>query len=321
LARLKAEGKVPAGDVTLCLLADEEAGGTYGARYLVEEHVHLFEGCVYGLGEFGGFPLYLAGLKFYPIQVSEKTPGTMRLTLFGPGGHGSMPVRGGAMARLGRVLTVQDRRSTPIHVTPPARAMVGSLADASRTPMRQVLRLLLCPRLSGLLLKALGPRVQMIESILRNTISPTVVRAGSKINVIPSQIALDMDMRLLPGFRPTQMVDEVRDIVGNDVEIEVLESGPPLPAEPNLAQFPLLAGVLQALDPDGTPIPYMAPHTTDARFFSQLGIQIYGFTPLNLPADFQFIRTVHAADERVPVDAVHFGTQAIYDVLCRYGHV
>ena len=83
----------------------------------------------------------------------------------------------------------------------------------------------------------------------------------------------------------------------------------------------LLAGVLRDLDPDGVPIPYMAPGTTDARHFNRLGIQTYGFTPMNLPSDFEFIQTVHGADERIPIDALHFGTQAIYDVLCRYGRV
>jgi len=197
--------------------------------------------------------------------------------------------------------------------------MIAGLADGSRPPISLLLRQLLNPRLSARLLKAMGPQGQLLEPVLRNTISPTMLRSGSKINVIPSLVTLEMDTRMLPGFVPEQMVQEVRAIVGPEVEIEVLRSGPSLPAQPDLSQLPLLAGVLRDLDPDGIPVPYMAPGTTDARHFNQLGIQTYGFTPMNLPPDFQFIQTVHGTDERVPIDAVHFGTQAIYDVLCRYG--
>jgi acetylornithine deacetylase/succinyl-diaminopimelate desuccinylase-like protein len=317
--RLRAEGKRPAGDVVICFVADEEAGGDDGARYLVEEHAYLFDGCAYALGEFGGFPLYLNGRKFYPIQVAEKMACALRLTFTGPAGHGSMPVRGGTMARLGRALTALDRVRTPIHVPPAARMMIAGFAAHSRFPTNLLLRQLVHPRLSSLLLSAMGARVQMIEAVLRNTVNATIVRGGTKVNVIPSQIALDLDVRLLPGFVPEQAVNEVRTIVGEKVAIEVLSSGPPLPAEPDLAQFPLLAGVLEDLDPGGVPIPYINPGATDARHFNQLGIQSYGFTPMNLPPDFEFVQAMHGADERVPVDAVHFGTRAIYDVLCRYG--
>jgi acetylornithine deacetylase/succinyl-diaminopimelate desuccinylase-like protein len=321
ILRLKAEGKLPSGDVTLCLLADEEAKGTYGARYLVEEQAHLFDGCTYGLGEFGGFSFSLGGAKFYPIQIAEKIPCDLRLTLSGPAGHGSMPVRGGAMARLGQVLTDLDRKRTPIHITPSARAMISGLAEGSRPLTRLVLRQLLNPRLADLLLRTVGARLRIVEPLLRNTISPTIVRGGHKINVIPNRVTLDLDTRLLPGLGPEQMVQEVQEIVGSDVEIEVLCAGPPCPLEPDLSQFPLLAGVLQDLDPEAVPVPYVLPATTDARFFNQLGIQTYGFTPMNLPPDFGFTSTVHAADERIPVSAMQFGTQAVYDVLCRYGHV
>jgi acetylornithine deacetylase/succinyl-diaminopimelate desuccinylase-like protein len=86
-------------------------------------------------------------------------------------------------------------------------------------------------------------------------------------------------------------------------------------------QFPLLAGVLQDLDPEGLPLPYMIPATTDARYFHQLGIQNYGFTPMNLPPDFSFVQVVHGADERIPVEAMQFGTTAVYHVLRRYGRI
>ena len=160
----------------------------------------------------------------------------------------------------------------------------------------------------------------MLEPLLRNTVSPTIVRGGEKINVIPGEITLDLDGRMLPGFRPEQMVAELRALLGDDgVAIEVLHHDPPHTGALDMGLFDLLAGVLQELDPEGVPLPYMLPAVSDARFFARLGIQPYGYVPLRLPRDFDFLRTIHAADERVPLDAIAFGAEAIYRVLGRYG--
>ena len=319
LLRLKASGVTPAGDITLCLLADEEAGGEYGAGWLVSEHPEQFAGIQYSLGEFGGFTMRLGGTTFYPIQVAEKLQCRLRLTIEGPAGHGSQPVRGGAMARLGRVLADLDQKQPPIHITPVTRLMLESLAEHSSGATAFALRQLLRPRLAAPLLDAAGERLRTLEPLLRNTISPTIVRGGTKINVIPGKITLDCDGRMLPGFTPAQMVAEVKDIIGDDVQIDVLHYDPPASGALDLSQFELLAGVLRELDPAGVPIPYMLPAVSDARYFARLGIQPYGFVPLSLPPDFNFMATIHAADERVPVAALNFGVEAVTMVLERYG--
>ena len=126
--RAKAEGLTPPGDVLLLVLSDEEAGGDYGARFLVEEHAGLFDGVRYALGEFGGFPLYVGGRRFYPIQVAEKQRCFLRAVVRGPGGHGALPMRGGAMAKLARLLKRLDRRRLPVHVTPVARRFLETMA-------------------------------------------------------------------------------------------------------------------------------------------------------------------------------------------------
>ncbi len=319
LLQLKAAGITPRGDVILCALSDEEAGGRYGARYLVEEHPEQFAGVKHALGELGGFPMSIGGVRFYPIQVAEKVQCALRLTLRGPAGHGSMPIRGGAMARLGRVLRALDRRPLPTHITPVAQTMLAGMAAATRSPVRQVLRLLLSPRLSSAVIAGLGARLDMVAPLLRNTVSPTIVRGGAAINVIPGEITLDLDGRMLPGVAVEQMVAEVRAIVGRDVTIDVLHADPSATAAPDWSQFAMLANILRELDPDGVPLPYLLPGVSDARFFRRLGIQTYGFTPMNLPADFNFRATIHAADERIPVAALDFGTRAIRSVLERYG--
>src|SRR5918992_4674134 len=126
--RASAADSPPPGDVVLCLLSDEEAGGDYGARFIVENHAELFDGVRYAIGEFGGFTMEIAGRRFYPMMVAEKQLCSLRATLRGPAGHGSLPIRDGAMGRLGRLLAALDRRRLPVHVTSPARAMIEAIA-------------------------------------------------------------------------------------------------------------------------------------------------------------------------------------------------
>ncbi|MGD8793820.1 MAG: M20/M25/M40 family metallo-hydrolase [Anaerolineae bacterium] len=318
LLRARAEGLVPAGDLLLALVSDEESSGIYGARYLVEEHGALFEGVRYAIGEVGGMTTYIAGQKLYPIMVSEKQTCGLRATLRGQGGHGALPVRGGAMARLGRMLQALDRHRLPAHVTPVARQMIETIAALLPFPQDRIVRLLLHPRLANRVLDLLGPMSRTLDPLLHNTVSATVVQASTKVNVIPSRVHVDLDGRLLPGFRPDDMLAELRPILGPDVELEVVlyEPGPP---EPDMGLFDTLAGIVREADPEGRPSPLLVAGVTDARYFARLGIQTYGFTPAKLPPDLEFWNLVHAADERIPIDALDFGVAATYELLQRYG--
>lgn len=316
--RARAEGLELPGDVVLALVSDEEAGGDAGAGFLVEEHPDLFEGIRYALGEFGGFSLHVGGQRFYPIQTAEKQICWMKATVRGPGGHGSMPVCGGAMAKLGGLLQKLDRQRLPVHVTPVARDMIESIAASIGGLQGRVLRLLTRPILTDSVLGLLGERGRLFDPLLHNSVSPTVLRASEKVNVIPCQASVGLDGRLLPGYEPDDMIAELRQIVGDDVELEVIRYDPG-PPEPDLGLFDTLAAVLREADPDGAPVPLLMSGVTDARLFSRLGIQTYGFTPMRLPEDFNFVETIHAANERIPVEAVEFGTDAIYRVLQRFG--
>ena len=316
--RAKAEGLRPPGDVLFLVVSDEESGGDYGAKYLVEEHAGLFDGVRYALGEFGGFSLYVGRRTFYPIEVAEKQRCFLRAVVRGPGGHGALPLRGGAMARLARLLGRLDRRRLPVHVTPAARRFVETMAAASPFPTRTILRGILDPRLTDRMLDLLGNKGRIFDPMLHNTVNATIVRGGEKINVIPSEVTLELDGRLLPGYTPADMIAELRRLVGDDIEFEVI-SHDPGPSEPDMGLFDTLAGILREADPDGIPVPLLLPVFTDARFFSRLGIQTYGFLPMKLPADFNFNETVHAADERIPAETLSFGAGAIYKALQRFG--
>jgi acetylornithine deacetylase/succinyl-diaminopimelate desuccinylase-like protein len=313
-----ARGEIQArGDVILAVLSDEENGGDFGARFLAQEHAELFEGVKHAIGEFGGASQTIGGRRFYPIQVAEKQMCWMRGRVRGPGGHGALGVRGSAMGKTGRILARLDSGRLPVHVTPVARAWIEGMADALARPQSLVLRSLLDPRLAEVTLRAPIPQLRLLDRALRNTVSATIVHGGEKINVIPSQIDLELDGRLLPGFEPEDIISEIHTLVGPELELEVIRHDP-YPAEPDLSQLPALSAILRELDPDAVPVPMLQVGVTDGRFFASIGIQTYGFLPLDLPDGFEFTRLIHAADERVPADSVRFGAEAVARAVARY---
>ena len=310
--------KVPLpGDVIFAAVADEEAGDEFGIRYLVDKHPDLFQGVRYAFGEFGGFNLSISGKRFYPIMIAEKQTCWMKATFQGQAGHGSMPIRGGAMAKLARALHLLDTHSLPVHVTPAVRMMIESLAKSLGGINGLVIRQLLNPPLTDFILKFLGERGSLFLPLLHNTLSPTMLKASEKVNVIPGEVTLGLDGRLVPGAKSDDMLRELHALLGEDVQFEVFKAEPG-PAAPDMGLFDTLGSILRELDPAGIPLPYVMSGVTDARFLSKLGIQTYGFTPLQLPEDFNFVSTVHAADERVPMAALDFGVKAIFSALQKF---
>jgi len=303
--------------VVLAILSDEEDGGDAGARFLAEERPEVFGGARHALGEMGGETLHIAGRRFYPIQDGEKQMVLLRGIIRGAGGHGALGVRRSAMARLGNVLRALDRTQPPVHVTPIARDWIEGMAAALPRAQAVLLRRLLDPRTADLALRVLGPQGRVLSRVLRNTASATIVRGGEKINVIPSEVELQVDGRLLPGYTPEDLMVELAQIVGDGVEWEVIRHDPG-PAEPDLDFYEPLAEILRELDPGAVPVPMLQPGVTDGRFLSRAGIQTYGFLPLRLPEGFDPVSLIHAADERVPADAVRWGTDAVFRAIERY---
>ena len=309
----------PPGDVVLCLLSDEEGRGDFGARFMVENHPELFDGVRFAIGEFGGFTMDVAGRRVYPIMVAEKQLCSLRATLRGPAGHGSLPVRDGAMGKLGRLLSALERRRLPVHVTPVARSLIEGIAAEAPRATRLPVRALLRPRLTDRVLDRLGERGRLFDVLLHNTASATVIRGGHAHNVIPGEVSVDLDCRLLPGFRPDDVFQELGALAGVPLELEVVRYDPGPPA-PDLTLFDTLGAILRELDPEARPVPLLLPGVTDGRFFARLGIQTYGFLPMQLPSKMRFLELVHGVDERIPVDAVAFGTTAIRRLLERFGN-
>ncbi len=318
LMRAKAEGASLPGDVILAVVSDEEYEGIYGAQYLVTEHPHLFEGVRYAIGEGGGAATYISGCKFYEIMVGEKQVCWMKATVRGTGGHASMPRRGAAMAKLARLLAQLDARRLPVHFTPVVEQIIEALMHALPAPESDLMGKLLEPELTDSILDKMdGDEGRRLDALLHNTVTPTVVRGGSQTNVIPTEITVELDGRLLPGFTPDDMLAELRPIIGDEVEIEITQFNPG-PPPPDMGLYDTLADILRQADPQGIPIPIINPGVTDAAFFSRLGIQTYGFLPMNMPPDFDWWATIHNADERVPVSALEFGANAVYQALQRF---
>jgi acetylornithine deacetylase/succinyl-diaminopimelate desuccinylase-like protein len=316
--RLQAEGIKPAGDIVFMALSDEENGGVFGAGYMAEEQPESLAGVKYALGEFGAFSLYLAGKRFYPIQVAEKQLCTMELTIRGASGHGASIVPGNAMQVLGRVLDRISNNRLPVHITPLVHQMFTRISKNLPFPLNHAIRLLLVPSMTDRVLGLLGADGLLFTPLFHNTVNPTIVHGGEKDNVVPNEVKLTLDGRLLPGFTPSEMIRELGALLeGIDVEIEVqrYEEGPP---EADMGLFSTLEQVMKAMDPGGIPIPLLLTAVTDARHLSKIGIQSYGFTPMQLERGASFFSSVHGVDERIPVKALEFGAKAVFKVLQQY---
>ena len=303
--------------LVLVILSDEEDGGDVGARFLAEEQPEAFGGAKHALGEFGGATQWIAGKRFYPIQVAEKQVCWLRARVRGTGGHGALGVKDGAMRKLGDVLRTLDRKQPPVHITPIVRDWFGQMADVLPRPQAIMLRRLLVPKTADLAARALGPRGRQLSRVIRNTVSPTIVHGSDKINVIPSEIELQLDGRILPGQTPDDLIRELHDLVGNHVEFEVVRHDPG-PPSPDLSFYEPLAQIIRELDPGSVPVPMLQAGVTDARFLSRAGVQTYGYLPLKLPEDFDLWPLVHNADERVPAAALAFGVEAITQAIAHY---
>ncbi|MCU0499735.1 MAG: M20/M25/M40 family metallo-hydrolase [Anaerolineae bacterium] len=318
LMRAKAEGRELAGDVILTLVSDEEVGGQYGARYLVEQHPEQFAGVKYALGEFGGFSMYIGSKRFYPIMVAERRVCTVRATFRGAGGHGAMRHTGTAMGKLGRFLSHLDAQRLPVRVHPIVQQMIEIISRESDEPVKSLILRLLDPAQTDQILDQIGNTARIFDPLMHNTANPTMVQGGTKINVIPSEVHVDLDGRLAPGVTTEEFLAELR-AVSADAEFTVLIDDDFTP-QSDLSLFEMLSGILTDADPGGIPMPYIVSGATDGRIFSKLGIQTYGFVPMLLPEDFNFAATIHAADERIPVSSLEFGANAVYQALLRYGH-
>jgi acetylornithine deacetylase/succinyl-diaminopimelate desuccinylase-like protein len=307
-------------DLLLAAVADEEAGCAMGSAFLVDQHPDKVK-AGFALGEVGGFTLHLGRRPVYLVQVAEKGSLWVRARTRGSTGHGSLPRADNAVVRLGEAVARAATR-LPLHPSAEVRRFVEALAAAQRHPARDVLPLLLRPRWSNLVLDRLvrdPAAVRGLNAVLRNTVTPTVLRAGFKTNVIPGEAEAELDGRIAIGSTEEELLAQLRALVGPEVGLEVVRSSPPTVASPDTELFGLLAEVVAEHHPGAVAVPSVTPGFTDAKYWSQLGTTCYGFSPLRLePSDAVFADLFHGDDERIPVAGFRAGLRMLADAVARF---
>ncbi|MEU2063334.1 M20/M25/M40 family metallo-hydrolase [Streptomyces sp. NPDC013455] len=296
-------GRRPPRDIVVAFLADEEAGGTYGARHLVDNHPELFEGVTEAISEVGGFSFTVdEQRRLYLIQTAEKGMHWMKLTVAGTAGHGSMIHRDNAITELSEAVARVGRHKFPVRVTKTTRAFLDELGDALGTELD--------PEDMESTLAKLGGIAKLIGATLSNTANPTQLNAGYKVNVIPGEATAHIDGRFLPGHEEEFLADLDR-LLGPRVRREDVHSDKALETGFDGPLVQAMQSALLAEDPTAKAIPYMLSGGTDAKSFDDLGIRGFGFAPLKLPPELDFAGMFHGVDERVPVDGLQFGVRVL----------
>ncbi|MFI7136956.1 M20/M25/M40 family metallo-hydrolase [Streptomyces massasporeus] len=296
-------GVRPRRDVVIAFTADEEASAEDGSGFLADRHPGLFEGCTEGISESGAFTFHDGdGRQIYPIAAGERGTAWLKLTARGRTGHGSKVNRDNAVTRLAGAIARIGAHEWPLRLTPTVRAALTELAAlyGIESDLTDV----------DALLEKLGPAAKLVEPTLRNSTNPTMLDAGYKINVIPGEAVAHVDGRYMPGgeeeFRST--LDR---LTGPDVDWEFHHREVALQSPVDSATFAGMRAAIEEFAPEGHVVPFCMSGGTDAKQFSRLGITGYGFTPLKLPDGYDYAAMFHGVDERVPVEALHFGVRVL----------
>jgi acetylornithine deacetylase/succinyl-diaminopimelate desuccinylase-like protein len=311
--RLKRAGIVPPRDLVFAFVADEEHGGHYGAHWLVNNRPDLFDGVTEAIGEVGGFSLTVHGpdggeRRLYLIETAEKGLSWMKLSARGPAGHGSMVHDQNAVTAVAEAVARVGRHRFPLVLTDAVAQFLAAVGEETGLTFDTE-----SADLEGAIEK-LGPTARMLKAVLHDTANPTMLKAGYKVNVVPATAEGVLDCRILPG-RKAAFEAEVDALIGPDVTREWIRDLPSYETSFDGDLVDAMNAAVLALDPDGRTVPYMLSGGTDAKAFSQLGIRCFGFSPLRLPPELDFTALFHGVDERVPIDALKFGTEVLAHFL------
>lgn len=305
-------GRRPATDIVLAFTADEEDTAEFGARFLVERHADLFEGCTQAIGESGAFTFHAdGGQRLYPVASAERGTAWLKLTAHGRAGHGAKPNTQNAVTRLARAVTRIGEHRWPERLIPTVRAAIAAIAaavDAEAVVAETV------GAEEGAGIDALGNASALVAGTVRNSANPTMLSAGYKINVIPGEAIAFVDGRVLPGFE-AEFAATLDELCGDDVTWEYAHSEVPLEAPLGAPLVDQMTAALLAEDPAGVVVPYCMTGGTDGKQFARLGMSCYGFTPLVLPPGYDYYAMFHGVDERIPVSALAAGVRIMDRLL------
>lgn len=320
MALLKREGVKLKRDLIFAAVADEENGMRAGSVWLTQNHPELVR-AEYAIGEGGGFQMHLAGQVVFPVMIAEKGVCWLRLRATGTPGHGSVPHGDNALVKLAEAAAALGNKRLPLHVTPATRQMIQAMAQAQPAIKGLVLKQVLNPVLSDLIIdKVLPDKSQAagIAALLHNTVSPTVFRAGDKTNVIPSEATLELDGRILPGQTKESFIDEIKQVIGDGFEIEIINEAAPVEVPFDDPFVDTVREVMKTAAPEAIVIPFLMPGYTDAKNFNSLGAITYGFAPLLLPEDLPYSTLAHGHNERISIEGFNFGVKTLYELVRRF---
>jgi acetylornithine deacetylase/succinyl-diaminopimelate desuccinylase-like protein len=309
----KRSGIVPPRDLVFAFIADEEAGGKYGSQWLVNNRPDLFEGVTEAIGEVGGFSLTVprrdgGERRLYLVETAEKSMMWMRLSVRSFAGHGSMIHEHNAVTAVAEAAAKLGRHEFPLVMTDAVGQFLAAITEETGYSFD-----VNSPDLAGAIAK-LGPIARVVGATLRDTANPTMLKAGYKANVIPATAEAVVDCRILPG-RQAAFEREVDELIGPDVTREWITELPSYETTFDGDLVDAMNAAIKSVDPDARIVPYMLSGGTDAKAFARLGIRCFGFAPLRLPPDLDFTALFHGVDERVPVDALKFGTHVLEHFL------
>jgi acetylornithine deacetylase/succinyl-diaminopimelate desuccinylase-like protein len=309
----KRAGIVPPRDLVFAFLSDEEAGGKYGSQWLVDNRPDLFEGVTEAIGEVGGFSLTVprkdgGERRLYLVETAEKSMMWMKLSVRSHAGHGSMIHHNNAVTAVAEATAKLGRHEFPLVMTDAVGQFLAAITEETGYEFDVD-----SPDLAGAIAK-LGPIARVVGATLRDTANPTMLKAGYKANVIPATAESVVDCRILPG-RQAAFEREVDELIGPDVTREWITQLPSYETTFDGDLVDAMNNAILSVDPDARVVPYMLSGGTDAKAFARLGIRCFGFAPLQLPPDLDFTALFHGVDERVPVDALKFGTRVLEHFL------
>ncbi len=300
-------GYKPPRDIVLAFFADEEAGMTFGSRWMAAQHPEVFAGCSEAISEVGGFSVTVAdGKRLYFVEAAQKGIHWMKLTAQGRAGHGSMMNDENAITSLAEAVAKIGRYEWPQRYTKTVKILFSKIAQATGKKYDE----------SDLrpLLSEIGPTARMIGATLQNTANPTMLEAGYKANVIPGSASAVIDGRFLPGYED-ELNKTIKEIIGPDISVETISRDIALEIDFEGDLVEAMCNAITTFDPEGIPVPYLMSGGTDNKALSELGIVGYGFSPLQLPADLDFMALFHGVDERVPISGLEFGVKVLENFL------
>ena len=301
------KGIKPPRNIVLAFFADEEAGSLFGSRWMVAKHPEVFKGCSEAISEVGGFSVTVAGDKrLYFIEAAQKGIHWMRLSASGRAGHGSMMNPENALTRLSEAVSKVGNYDWPQRYTKTVKVLFNKIAEVTGKKYDE--------KDLRPLLEEIGPMARMIGATLQNTANPTMLEAGYKANVIPQSASAVIDGRFLPGLE-NELNQTIKEIIGPDITVETITHDIALEIDFEGDLVESMNRSILAFDPEGIPVPYLMSGGTDNKALSELGIIGYGFSPLQLPSDLDFMALFHGVDERVPVDGIKFGVNVLEEFL------